>query len=64
MTTFDDWSRGYGVIEHSPQTRERISVLANQLVQADRGARRRVKFSRRSWLLIGLPALPCGSWSI
>lgn len=31
--TFDEWSRGYGVIEHGPQTRERIRELAQRLTR-------------------------------
>lgn len=34
MTSYDDWARGYGVIEHSPETRRRIRELAAGLVAA------------------------------
>jgi phosphoketolase len=34
MTALDTWERGYGVIRHSDQTRERIGALAASLVEA------------------------------
>ena len=33
--SFDEWARGYGVIAHAPQTRERIRELAQRLTGAD-----------------------------
>lgn len=32
MTSYDEWARGYGVIEHSPETGRRIAELAGALV--------------------------------
>ena len=32
MTSYDDWARGYGVIEHSSETRRRIREIAGALV--------------------------------
>lgn len=34
MTAFDTWAKGYGIIRHSEQTRDRIAALAERLVES------------------------------
>ena len=34
MTALETWAKGYGIIRHSEQTRDRIAALAERLVES------------------------------